>query len=287
MNLTKVSHHEKKDACFVTDLNPSSLLLEGDVDLLASEEHQDCDIHAISGLLKLWLRELPSNVLTEKLLKEFLPIIGKRKKNVHHKDEVDSCSIWVGDIDFTNRDDCVNELGRLISMLPLANYTLLRALTAHLLRVVQNADSNKMTLRNMGIVFSPTLGIPTGIFNLFLCEFDYIFWTMEDQPTVLSTSSPATPTPTTTTDSFTPSDSNEPVSEEDEDGNCSSPTPCVHPTQVEPPPSVKAPRPRHWHQDRTGRSNRNSVQYTDGAPECMVGIERHCHEGKNGRNKVV
>lgn len=34
-----------------------------------------------------------------------------------------------------------------------------------------------MTLRNMSIVFSATLGIPSSIFNLLLVEFDYIFWT--------------------------------------------------------------------------------------------------------------
>lgn len=36
---------------------------------------------------------------------------------------------------------------------------------------------NKMTLRNISIVFSATLGIPSSIFNMLLLEFDYIFWT--------------------------------------------------------------------------------------------------------------
>lgn len=74
----------------------------------------------------------------------------------------------------------MNELGRLVSELPLANYTLLRLLTSHLIRVVKHSDINLMTVRNIAIVFSPTLGIPATIFNLFLSEFDYIFWTTKD-----------------------------------------------------------------------------------------------------------
>jgi RalA-binding protein 1 len=40
---------------------------------------------------------------------------------------------------------------------------------------VQNAQVNKMTVRNVGIVFSPTLGIPAGVFSLMLGEFTRVF----------------------------------------------------------------------------------------------------------------
>lgn len=69
----------------------------------------------------------------------------------------------------------INELTHLISQLPVANYCLLRAMTAHLILIVQNAALNKMTMRNVGIVFSPTLGIPAGILSLMLSEFDQVF----------------------------------------------------------------------------------------------------------------
>jgi hypothetical protein len=71
----------------------------------------------------------------------------------------------------------VNELGHLVSLLPLANYSLLRTLCSHLIKVIELSDVNKMTMRNVGIVFSPTLGIPGGVFALFLTEFDWIFFT--------------------------------------------------------------------------------------------------------------
>lgn len=78
-------------------------------------------------------------------------------------------------VDLTDTQERVSELAQLISQLPLPNYSLLRALTAHLILIVQNASVNKMTMRNVGIVFSPTLGIPAGVFSLMLGEFNRVF----------------------------------------------------------------------------------------------------------------
>lgn len=77
--------------------------------------------------------------------------------------------------DFVDPQERIKELSQLIAALPLANYTLLRALTAHLILIVQNSNVNKMTMRNVGIVFSPTLGIPAGVFSLMLGEFNRVF----------------------------------------------------------------------------------------------------------------
>ncbi|KAI0372788.1 RhoGAP-domain-containing protein [Pilatotrama ljubarskyi] len=123
---------------------------EGDVDLLASDEYWDP--HAIAGLLKTFLRELPASILTRDLHLRFLSVI-----------------------DFVDPQERIRELSHLISSLPLANYSLLRALTAHLILIVQNSGVNKMTMRNVGIVFSPTLGIPAGVFSLMLGEFKRVF----------------------------------------------------------------------------------------------------------------
>ncbi|OAD08365.1 hypothetical protein MUCCIDRAFT_123332, partial [Mucor lusitanicus CBS 277.49] len=98
-----------------------------------NDDEEFHDVHAIAGLLKMWLRELPENILTEAMLGDFLNSIRNQSK--------------------------ICEVGRLISTLPLANYTLLRSLCAHLIRVIENSDKNKMTLKNISIVFSATLGI--------------------------------------------------------------------------------------------------------------------------------
>ncbi|KAG6854533.1 hypothetical protein C0991_005445 [Blastosporella zonata] len=124
--------------------------MEGDVDLLASDEYWDP--HAIAGLLKSFLRELPASILTRELHLRFLAVI-----------------------DFVDAQERIKELSQLIAALPLANYSLLRALTAHLILIVQNSSINKMTMRNVGIVFSPTLGIPAGVFSLMLGEFNRVF----------------------------------------------------------------------------------------------------------------
>ncbi|KAJ7257866.1 hypothetical protein B0H12DRAFT_1282145 [Mycena haematopus] len=124
--------------------------MEGDIDLVGSDEYWDP--HAIAGLLKSFLRELPASILTHNLHLRFLAVI-----------------------DFVDAQERIKELSQLIAALPIANYSLLRALTAHLILIVQNAAVNKMTMRNVGIVFSPTLGIPAGVFSLMLGEFNRVF----------------------------------------------------------------------------------------------------------------
>ncbi|KAH8920970.1 RhoGAP-domain-containing protein [Atractiella rhizophila] len=123
---------------------------EGDFNICQSPEYYDP--HAVAGLLKTFLRDLPQHILTRELHSDFLQVIDLRQ-----------------------RKDKVNELGRLVAQLPLPNYTLLRFLTAHLIHIVQNEKINKMTLRNVGIVFSPTLAMPAPLFSLLLSEFEFIF----------------------------------------------------------------------------------------------------------------
>jgi RalA-binding protein 1 len=134
--------------------------VEGDVNLLASNEYYDP--HAVAGLLKTFLRELPVHILTRELQPSFMQVV-----------------------DLKERRDRINELGTLVTQLPIANYTLLRFLTAHLIHIVQNEKVNKMTLRNVGIVFSPTLAVPATLFSLFLTEFDALFAMDHDQPAPL------------------------------------------------------------------------------------------------------
>ncbi|BGP12173.1 hypothetical protein JCM10213_004739 [Rhodosporidiobolus nylandii] len=128
---------------------------EGDVNLLASTEYYDP--HAIAGLLKQYLRELPVHLLTRELHGEFLRVI-----------------------DLRNRRDRVNALGKLVARLPIEEYTLFRFFFAHLCLIAQNAETSKMGLRNLGIVFSPTLAIPAPLFSLLLAEFDLVFAVEKD-----------------------------------------------------------------------------------------------------------
>lgn len=123
---------------------------EGDVNLVTDEQYYD--IHAVASLLKLYLRELPSTILTRELHLEFLAVT-----------------------ELSDVNDKISALNGLVHRLPRANNALLRYLSGFLINIINNADINKMTVRNVGIVFSPTLNIPAPVFALFLQQYDGIF----------------------------------------------------------------------------------------------------------------
>ncbi|KAL2808688.1 hypothetical protein BJX63DRAFT_23819 [Aspergillus granulosus] len=128
---------------------------EGDVDFLAGDQYYD--VHAVASLFKQYLRELPSTVLTRELHIEFLRVL-----------------------DFNEKHKKIAAFNSLVYRLPKPNLTLLRALVQFLIVIVNNSDVNKMTVRNVGIVFAPTLNIPAPVFSMFLTDFEEIFDNVPD-----------------------------------------------------------------------------------------------------------
>jgi RalA-binding protein 1 len=124
--------------------------VEGDVNLVTDEQYYD--IHAVASLLKLYLRELPTTILTRELHLEFMAVT-----------------------DLHDMEDKIVSLNNLVHRLPRCNLTLLQYLSSFLINIINNADTNKMTVRNVGIVFSPTLNIPAPVFAMFLQQYDGIF----------------------------------------------------------------------------------------------------------------
>ncbi|KAL8944546.1 MAG: hypothetical protein Q9216_000349 [Gyalolechia sp. 2 TL-2023] len=145
---------------------------QGDFDFLADGQYYD--VHAVASLLKLYLRELPITVLTRELHLDFLSVL-----------------------DLDSRPKKIAAYNILVHRLPKANWTLIRALSAFLIGIVNNSDVNKMSVRNVGIVFSPTLNIPAPVFSMFLTEFDAIFGEGLEQtsaaPTEVAVNEPLTP----------------------------------------------------------------------------------------------
>jgi RalA-binding protein 1 len=123
---------------------------EGDINLITDRQYYD--IHAVASLLKLYLRELPTTILTRDLHMEFLTTM----EIIDHAEKMSA-------------------LGELVQRLPQANATLLKYLIGFLIKIINNADINKMTVRNVGIVFSPTLNIPAPVFAMFLQNYEGIF----------------------------------------------------------------------------------------------------------------
>ncbi|KAA8576600.1 hypothetical protein EYC84_006698 [Monilinia fructicola] len=124
--------------------------VEGDVNLVTDDQYYD--IHAVASLLKLYLRELPTTILTRELHLEFIAVTELHDIN-----------------------EKISALNGLVHRLPRANNILLRYLAGFLINIINHSDTNKMTVRNVGIVFSPTLNIPAPVFALFLQQYDGIF----------------------------------------------------------------------------------------------------------------
>ncbi|KAJ4300897.1 Rho GTPase activating protein [Kalmusia sp. IMI 367209] len=128
---------------------------EGDVKLLDGQYY---DIHAVASLLKLYLRELPASILTRELHLDFLKVL-----------------------DLDERSKKIQAFNVLVHKLPRVNFELLRHMSSFLIEIVDNAAINKMTVRNVGIVFAPTLNIPAPLISFFLTDFQDIFGTPIDE----------------------------------------------------------------------------------------------------------
>ncbi|KAK9449605.1 uncharacterized protein V1518DRAFT_416458 [Limtongia smithiae] len=122
----------------------------GDVDLV--HDHTQYDLHAVAGLLKMFLREMPSSVLTKSLENDFLSAV-----------------------DIADRDERIDKLYNLLRRLPSENFGLLKALSHFLVRVVENQEQNKMSLKNVGIVFAPTLNVSNILVLVFIAEYGSLF----------------------------------------------------------------------------------------------------------------
>ncbi|KAM4707287.1 unconventional myosin-IXb isoform 2-T2 [Discoglossus pictus] len=91
-------------------------------------------IHAITGMLKQWLRELPEPLMTFAQYSEFLRAVelpGKQEQ---------LCAIY-----------------KVLGQLPQANYNSLERLIFHLVKVALLEDVNRMSPNSLAIVFAPCL----------------------------------------------------------------------------------------------------------------------------------
>ncbi|XP_048872733.1 active breakpoint cluster region-related protein isoform X5 [Brienomyrus brachyistius] len=98
----------------------------------------DMDINAIAGTLKLYFRELPEPLLTDRLYPAFMEGIVLS--------------------DPAAKENCMMHLLR---SLPDPNLITFLTLLEHLKRVAEKEPVNKMSLHNLGTVFGPTLLRPS------------------------------------------------------------------------------------------------------------------------------
>ncbi|XP_062284934.1 rho GTPase-activating protein 29 [Scomber scombrus] len=124
-------------------------------------ELSDLSPHDISNVLKLYLRQLPEPLILYRyyndiigLAKECQRVIVEEADKQQSTQTAEKCgpSIHLKRVIFKIRD--------LLCQLPSANFKTLRYLIAHLNRVTEQAEENKMTASNLGIIFGPTLVKP-------------------------------------------------------------------------------------------------------------------------------
>ncbi|XP_010187730.1 PREDICTED: GEM-interacting protein, partial [Mesitornis unicolor] len=102
--------------------------------------------HDITGVLKHFLKELSAPVLLSQLYDDVIALAKDLQKPGDEKSDCTSFS-----------SDAIQSMKDLLSKLPGSNYNTLRHLIAHLYRVAEKYEENKMSPNNLGIVFGPTL----------------------------------------------------------------------------------------------------------------------------------
>ena len=137
--------------------NANSNLNYQDVDEFSSNKRNGyIDINTVTGLLKLYLRKLPHLLFGDDNYSTFKTIV---------------------DNNYNNQSKIAIEFRNLIKngTVPTANVSLMYSLFELLVRINENNKINKMNLKNLCIVFSPTLNIPINILQPFIVDFACIF----------------------------------------------------------------------------------------------------------------
>ncbi|KAM4635839.1 rho GTPase-activating protein 22 isoform 2-T2 [Discoglossus pictus] len=94
------------------------------------------DVHTVASLLKLYLRELPEPVIPFNRYQDFV-----------------GCAHILG----RDQEEGTQELRRLVSSLPPANYNLLKYICSFLDEVQSHSGVNKMSVHNLATVFAPNI----------------------------------------------------------------------------------------------------------------------------------
>lgn len=124
------------------------------------------DVHTIAGLLKLYLRELPNSVFGGETYGELQLLITERSGNTPNSK-----------IALIIRD----HLRTAKSVNPI-NYDFCVVIFGFLRSVIAQSAVNRMSLKNVCIVFVPTLNISVDILSLCLVDYDCIFGDAEPTP---------------------------------------------------------------------------------------------------------
>lgn len=113
------------------------------------ENDESVDPHSVCGLLKLFLRELPEPIVSPEICRPSIKEEGSFEQLVKAQD--------------------------ILNNLSSVRYSVLKMLIGHLIKVISKSYTNKMSIKNVSIVFSATLRIPSWLLVIFITDFDSLF----------------------------------------------------------------------------------------------------------------
>lgn len=102
---------------------------------------KEVDIHSVTGILKLYLRELPEALFTDTMYPMLIEVFNQFNGNLTRRTE--------------ELNDCFKKL-------PKENQATITCILVHLIKVYHHENDNKMSLQNLATVFGPTLLRPGG-----------------------------------------------------------------------------------------------------------------------------
>ena len=118
-------------AGFSDTVEEIKLAFERDCDHVDLSQERYPDIHAITCVLKLYLRQLPIPLVTFDIHTQLLELRPSAM--------------------------CITTIRPIIRRLPPAHFHTLKCLCEHLLNISSHSSRNQMTIENLAIVFAPTL----------------------------------------------------------------------------------------------------------------------------------
>ncbi|PWN22306.1 RhoGAP-domain-containing protein [Microstroma glucosiphilum] len=122
------------------------------------------DVSAVTSVLKNYFRELPEPLMTYELHEGFIKCIEQFKTSKTNERPSSSAgesgplaSGSAGPENGKVEDAKLQKMREMVGQLPRAHLETLKLLIGHLNQVARRSDENRMTARNLGVVFGPTL----------------------------------------------------------------------------------------------------------------------------------
>ncbi|KAI8380764.1 Rho GTPase activation protein [Blakeslea trispora] len=129
------------------------------------------DPHAVSTLLKMYLRELPEPIIPTELVDEYTKSIeslaSEDKKSLEDTPSSERLSPISSEV--------LTAVRSITSRLPVHSFCLLQLLCRHLKHVADHESENRMSISNLAVIFLPTLNIGRALFHCMLENYTDIF----------------------------------------------------------------------------------------------------------------